>query len=88
MKSVVYACLLLLSVWLIASAWTDLDWIIVANHFDMWNAEKDAWEFCPYLTMNWWLAYQYTVLRLIAGAVLLGGLVMAYANQKIEMAKN
>lgn len=50
----------------------DMDWMIVENHFQMWNATKDTWEFCPYLTMNWWLAYIFTLARIVVGAVLLG----------------
>jgi hypothetical protein len=58
-----------------AVARVDLDWIVVSNHFDMWNAEKDTWEFSPHLTMNWWDAYMLTVWRLIISCLLLGALV-------------
>lgn len=50
---------------LYAWARTDLDWMMVANHFDMWNAQKDTWEFSPHRTMNWWDAYQLTMYRLV-----------------------
>lgn len=57
-----------------AIARTDLDWMLVANHFDMWNAQKDTWEFSPHLTMNWWDAYMLTTWRLIISSFLFGAL--------------
>lgn len=60
---------------------TDADWMFVANHFDMWNAQKDTWEFSPHLTLNWWDAYMLTIWRLIISSFGLGflsALVLCY----------
>ena len=56
----------------LATGWTDLDWMLVENHFQMWNATKDTWEFCPYLTLNWWLAFEFTLARIILGSLIIG----------------
>lgn len=68
---------LLLSVFMLTSGVVDLDWMLTANHFQMWNAAKDTWEFSPYLTMNWWAAYVFSLLRAVCGAIGLGA-VTAY----------
>lgn len=78
--------LLLFAVVLVATGWTDLDWMLVENHFQMWNATKDTWEFCPYLTMNWWLAYQFSILRLFVGWLLLGFLSYDLLREKKNVA--
>ena len=57
---------------LLTTGATDLDWMLVANHFDMWNAQKDTWEFCPFFTCNWWLAFELTLARIIVGSIFLG----------------
>ena len=76
--------ILFLGVWLLATGWTDLDWMIVANHFQMWNATKPDWEFCPYLTMNWWLAFEFTLARIIIGSILLGIIAAHLPGEKTE----
>ena len=53
----------------------DLDWMIVAPRFNPWYYTVEYWEFCPYIKMNWWLAYAYTLARIVLGAGLIGYLI-------------
>lgn len=72
LKKTLAVLVLLVAVFLIASGWTDLDWMMVENHFQMWNATKNTWEFCPFLTMDWWLAFEFTLARIVIGFLILG----------------
>ena len=65
----------LVAVLLFMSGCIDLDWMIVAPRFNPWYYTVDYWEFCPYFRLNWWLAYVYTILRIIVGALFLGYLI-------------
>jgi len=64
--------LLLIGIFLLVTGAIDLDWMIVENHFQMWNATKDTWEFCPFLTMNWWIAYIFSLVRIVIGCLIIG----------------
>jgi len=72
--------LLLIGIGLLVTGCTDIDWMLVENHFQMWNATKDTWEFCPFLVMNWWLAYIFTLLRIVIGSLLIGYYISKYNN--------
>mgnify|MGYP006270238451 CR=1 FL=1 len=63
---------ILLAALLIGSGWVDLDWMIVSYRFSEWHRQQPNWEFNPYLRMNWWLAYQFSLWRFAAGWLLLG----------------
>ena len=78
MKPVLWLIVVLfVAVALIAGGAMDLDWMIVAYKFDMWNGSNGVWEFCPFLKVGWWLAYFISVMRLAVGCVLLGVVVGA-----------
>ena len=66
---------LLCSVALLVTGHVDLDWMVVAPRFDGWYFSVDYWEFAPYMKMNWHLAYVFTVVRVAAGWLALGGLI-------------
>jgi hypothetical protein len=55
--------------------------MLVENHFDMWNAEKDTWEFSPHLTLNWWDAYMFSLMRLVVGTSIIS--IFVYREAKI-----
>ena len=67
---------LLIAVFLIATGWTDLDWMIVSYYFQIGNGLNGVWEFCPYLKVEWWLAFELTLARLFIGWLLLGMIVL------------
>lgn len=64
--------MLVVCVFLIATGWTDIDWMIVSYKYRMWNGSDGIWEFSPVLRMEWWSAYMFTLLRLVVGSWLLG----------------
>jgi hypothetical protein len=66
-KTILKLAVIGFGLWCLVSGCTDLDWMLVENHFDMWNAEKDTWEFSPHLTMGWWDAYMFSLARIIFG---------------------
>lgn len=71
-RQILRLIIFLSGMWLLATGWTDLDWMLVENHFQMWNAAKDTWEFCPYLTLNWWVAFELTLAKIVVGALITG----------------
>ena len=73
-KTLLQILIPLAAVLLIAQAWTDLDWMIVCYKYQFGQGlmGNTVWEFCPYLSMNWWLALQFTLTRFMAGCLMLG----------------
>lgn len=60
-------------VYLLAGAYCDLDWQFNVYYWNMTiNGVNGVWFFSPHWSMNWWWAYQTSVLRLIIGAGFLG----------------
>ena len=59
---------------MLATGWTDLDWMMVCNKFQFGQGLQtvETWEFCPFLTVDWWLAFELSLARIIAGSLLLG----------------
>ena len=76
----VYILLFLAAVLLIASGWVDLDWMFVQAKFQQGQGSMTVltWEFCPYATVNWWVAYQLCIARLFVGWLLIGFLLSKY----------
>jgi len=68
--------LFLAAIYLFTTGCIDLDWMVVAPRFNRWYYTVDYWEFCPFLKMNWWLAYAVTLLRVIIGSLMLGWLIL------------
>ena len=64
--------LILLSIFLISTGWTDLDWQLVSYRYSETQRQLDYWEFCPFLRLNWWLAYIISVGRIMTGFFVLG----------------
>jgi hypothetical protein len=64
--------LLLLGIALFATGYTDTDWMHVCDHFQFGQGGKELWEFCPFWKVNWWIAYQISVIRICAGCFLIG----------------
>lgn len=64
----------MLSLFLVSTGWMDLDWMFVQGKFQQGQGAMTAvnWEFSPYLTVNWWLAYQLSIYRIMAGMFILG----------------
>jgi hypothetical protein len=72
MKSFLIVLLLLLSVWLVVSGWTDIDWQIVSYRYSEWHRSVDYWEYNPHLRIDWWSAYIINIARIMAGCFILG----------------
>ena len=68
--------LLLAAVLLIATGWTDLDWMVVSYRYSDWHRAQADWEFCPFLKVNWWLAFEFSLFRFALGWLLLGMIIM------------
>lgn len=75
-----YAVFLFL-ILMVSSAITDIDWMVVSYRYSEWHRSQELWEFCPFLKLNWWLAYAFTVLRIVFGSFILGALC-AYKEVK------
>jgi len=71
-KFLVLAAVILTAVFLIASGWTDSDWQLVSYRYSEWHRTVDYWEFNPFLKVNWWVAWQLSLARLVVGSLLLG----------------
>lgn len=70
--SIILIAVLLLSVWLITTGFTDLDWQLVSYRYSEWHRTVETWEYCPFLVVNWWLAYMINVVRIMVGCFMLG----------------
>jgi hypothetical protein len=68
----------------IGGALTDLDWMVVSYRYSEWHRSMETWEFCPFLKMNWWLAYEFTILRAAAGFFILGCLLTYWSGKNGE----
>jgi uncharacterized membrane protein YphA (DoxX/SURF4 family) len=85
MKAFLTVLLLLLSVWLIASGWTDLDWQVSSYRYSEWHRSVDYWEYNPYLRIEWWFAYIINIGRVMAGCFVLGVLSLRlYLSKELE----
>jgi len=67
--------LLLFAVFLVATGWTDSDWQMVSYRYSEWHRTVEFWEYSPYLKVNWWLAWQIDLARLLMGSLILGYLI-------------
>ena len=74
--------LLLTAVLLIATGWTDLDWMVVSYRYSDWHRLNPDWEFCPFLKLNWWLAFEFSLFRFALGWLLLGMIIMYLSLRK------
>lgn len=72
MKPLIIIALILISLWLIATGWTDLDWQIVSYRYSSWHRTISYWEYNPYLQVNWWLAYILNLGRIMVGCFIMG----------------
>jgi hypothetical protein len=71
-RNLLLTLILLGSLVAIATGWTDTDWQLVTYRYSPWHREQDTWEFNPYLIVNWWVAWQLGILRLVGGSLIFG----------------
>jgi len=71
----VYVLLFLigLSVVLLVTAYMDDDWRTVSYYYNSVQNSWSYWEYCPYIRINWWLAYFIDTLKVAAGWIMLTG---------------
>lgn len=62
----------LFSVVLVCSGAVDLDWQLMSYRYSEWHRNVDYWEYCPFIKINWWMAYMLNVLRVSVGCLILG----------------
>ena len=70
----VYTLLALIgiSVVLLITGHMDTDWRVVDYYFDMNQSTHSYWEYCPFIMVNWWLAYFIDIVKIAAGWFILG----------------
>lgn len=76
--------LLVLGAWCLSTGMTDLDWMVVSYRYSEWHRTQEQWEFCPFLKMNWWLAYMVSLGRIVLGTACITIVAVVIAR---EMAK-
>ena len=59
----------------VVTGWTDSDWQMVTYRYSEWHREQDTWEFNPFLKVNWWIAWQLDLLRLVGGSIVIGYII-------------
>ena len=72
---VVASVVLLVCVVGVATGWTDSDWQMVTYRYSQWHRDQQTWEYSPYLKVNWWLAWQIDIFRVVLGSVIIGFLL-------------
>lgn len=63
---------LLLAVAMIATGFCDIDSQMNSYKWDNYWRSQNVWQFAPWLQVNWWWAYVFSVLRLVVGAFIVG----------------
>ena len=64
--------LIMLSIILLVTGHMDMDWRVVSYYFDGIQNNWGYWEYCPFIKINWWLAYFIDTVKMAAGWFLLG----------------
>jgi hypothetical protein len=68
------ACVLF-CIFIVVTGHIDTDWRVVTYHFDGIQNGWTYWEYCPFLRVNWWLAYAIDIFKIAAGWFGLGWLL-------------
>jgi hypothetical protein len=76
------------AVWLLSSGATDLDWIVNLEKWQMGQGAASVltWTFSPYFSLNWWLAYMISLIRVVAGCGIFGltmGWLLFHKEEKL-----
>ena len=66
-KVIILIALLLFSVCLLITGYMDDDWRTVTYYFNSIQNTWDYWEYCPYIRVNWWLAYAIDTVKVAVG---------------------
>jgi hypothetical protein len=66
----------------VATGWTDSDWQMVTYRYNAWHREQETWEFNPFLKVNWWIAWQLDIIRLVGGSIVIGFLLNRWVWQR------
>lgn len=69
------AFFLLTAIFLLIGGHTDLDWQLVRYRYSAYARSLDHWEFNPYLKVNWWIAFQFSLWRIMVGWAAIGFLL-------------
>ena len=69
---IVIAVAVLVGACFLATGLVDIDWMVTTFYFDMYNGSSGFWEFCPGVSVGWWIAYFVSIVRVVLGAGLLG----------------
>jgi hypothetical protein len=77
--------LILTMVTLLSTGIMDIDWQVNSYHNNQINPNEN-WYFSPTWKMFWWDAYVFTLMRIIAGSILLGYVIaqVGRSNNKSE----
>ena len=69
----VYVLLLLIGVAIILliTGYMDDDWRTVSYYFNSIQNSWDYWEYCPFIRINWWLAYVIDTVKVAVGWIML-----------------
>jgi hypothetical protein len=59
--------LILFVLWCLVTGFMDLDWMIVSYRYSEWHRSVEFWEFCPFVKVNWWIAYVFSLVRIVFG---------------------
>jgi len=75
MRRSIKQMLLLVSVLMIALGFNTLDQMIIRyKYYDYWRS-IEAWEMCHFWKPHWWDAYNFAIIMLTVGAVIIGYLL-------------
>ena len=62
-------------IWCLATGLVDMDWQLVAYRYFEWHRSIDYWEYNPFIKINWWIAYQLNLLRIIVGVIIISVMI-------------
>lgn len=88
MRRFIVAVILIVGIVLLTTGFTDIDWMVNQYHnYDY--SQVEVWYFTNKIKVDWWMAYANSVIRLIAGSMMvgfvlgLGGLPRGEGEEKI-----
>lgn len=73
----------LIGLWCLSSGLTDIDWMINTYYWPLTDNGHigGQWAFSTHFKLEWWLAYQITVLRIIAGTAILTAFAALFVHE-------
>jgi len=64
----------LVGLFCLVTGWMDADWQLVQYRYSEWHRTVDYWEYNPFLQVNWWIAWQLNLLRVVFGSAFMGAI--------------